>query len=365
MVIDILIIILKIAFLYSAVMALVSILTWMERKQSAVMQDRIGANRANILKYRAFGLFHILADGIKLMTKEDVVPPWANKWIHNLAPLISVFFALAAFACIPFGGSIVIFGKEINLQIANLNVALLYIFALISLGIYGVILGGWSSQNKYSILGSMRAVAQLISFGVAFGAVLIGIVLVYGTLNLQDISKQQGELLFGFIPKWGIFLQPLGFLLFLVIGIAETKRIPFDLPEGESEIIGYFLEYSGMKFGMFLLTDFIETVLISSLITVFYLGSWQVPYLTSEGFIFPGGLMIELPSIIVSLLQIIAFGIKVFICCWFLLLVRWTLPRFRYDQMMKLGWEQIIPLSILNILLTAGIILYFKGAFNL
>jgi NADH-quinone oxidoreductase subunit H len=351
--------------MYSFVMGLAALLTWMERKESAVMQDRIGANRADVLGFRAWGLFHIIADSVKMMLKEDFIPPFSNKLIHNLAPLISVLFALLAFACIPFGGTLKIYGKEITLQIANLNIALLFIFATLSLGIYGVILGGWSSFNKWAIISSQRAVAQLLSFGFALAAIFISIVMVYDTFNLQVISQKQGELLFGFIPKWGIFLQPLGFILFLIVGIAETKRIPFDLPEGESEVIGYFVEYSGLKFGMFFLTDFVETILISALTVVFYLGSYQIPYLGATGFVFPGGFQIALPHIVVVLLQVIAFGIKVFIGCWFLLLVRWTLPRFRYDQMMKLGWEQVVPLSIINIFITAIIILYAKGALNL
>ncbi|OGF63429.1 MAG: hypothetical protein A2Y62_07255, partial [Candidatus Fischerbacteria bacterium RBG_13_37_8] len=286
MLLDIIIKLILAVIVYSFVMGLASILTWMERKESAVMQDRIGANRANIFKFRAWGLFHIIADAVKMMTKEDTTPPFGNKFIHNLAPLISVFFALVAFACIPFGGILKIGGREISLQVANLNVGVLFIFAAVSIGVYGIILGGWSSFNKYAIIASQRGVAQLISFGFALGAILIAVVMVYGSFNLQVISEKQGELLFGFLPKWGIFLQPLGFILFLVVGIAETKRIPFDLPEGESEIIGYFVEYSGLKFGMFMFTDFIETILISSLTVVFFLGSYQVPYLGAEGFLF-------------------------------------------------------------------------------
>ena len=362
--IDLLIILIKAIIVYGFVMGLASVLTWMERKESAVMQDRIGANRADILGFKAWGLFHIIADALKMMTKEDINPPFANRFIFNLAPFLTIFFALLAFATVPFGGELVLGGRHINLQIANMNIGILFIFAAISLGIYGIILAGWSSNNKWGLLGSQRAVAQLISFGIAFGAVLVSIVMVYGTLNLQTISQEQGKLLWGFLPKWGIFLQPLGFLLFLIVGVAETKRIPFDVAEGESEIIGYFVEYSGLKFGMFLFTDFIETILISSLATVFYLGSWQVPFLAASGFILPGGFALPLPHLVVVLMQVFGFGIKVFVGCWFLLLVRWTLPRFRYDQMMKLGWEQVIPLAIVNIFATAIVILYINGLFK-
>jgi NADH-quinone oxidoreductase subunit H len=320
------------------------------------MQDRIGANRAAIFGVRAFGLFHPIADALKMITKEDFVPEHAHRLLFNLAPFISLFFALVAFAALPFGNVLTVAGREIRLQIVDLNVGFLYVFAMMSLEVYGVILAGWSSNNNYSFLGGMRALSQMLSYEITIGAAVVGIAILYQSLNLNAIVQAQGEYLWG-VPKWGVILQPLGFLLFLTAGVAETKRIPFDLPEGESEIIGYFLEYSGMKFGMFMMTDFVETVLLSGMVTTLFFGGWQVPYLFKDGFHLPGGLLVALSSAVVSVLQILSFCMKVFFFCWFLLLIRWTLPRFRYDQVMRLGWKVMLPLSLINILVTGFVVL--------
>lgn len=340
----------------SGVLMLTSFLTWMERKQSAVMQDRLGANRAPILGIRAFGLFHIFADALKMFFKEDYVPPGADKVLHTAAPFAALFFALMSFAAIPFGDQVSIAGRKIVLQVLPLNVGLLFVLAMMSMGIYGVFLAGFSSNNKYAFLGGLRASSQMLSYEITMGATLVGLLMIFGTLDLGEINRAQGELLWGWLPKWGIFLQPLGFLLFLVAGMAETKRIPFDLPEGESEIIGYFVEYSSMKFGAFFMTDFIETILLAALLTTLFFGGWQVPYLQPDGFHLPGGTSIELSQAMVALLQVGSFCLKVFCFCWFLLLIRWTLPRFRYDQLMHLGWKIMLPLSVLNIFVT-GLIL--------
>ena len=230
----------------------------------------------------------------------------------------------------------------------DLNVGLLFVFATMSMGIYGFVLAGWSSNNNYSLLGSVRASSQMISYEITMGATIIGVLMIYETLNLQEMVVAQGGTLWGWIPKWGIFLQPLGFVLFATAAMAETKRVPFDIPEGESEIIGYFVEYSGMKFGMFLATDFIETVLAAALITTMFLGGWQVPFLGSDA----------LSSVTVMFLQVGAFLLKVSVLCFFMMLVRWTLPRFRWDHLMRLGWTIMLPLSILNILITALILLW-------
>jgi NADH-quinone oxidoreductase subunit H len=347
----------KVLLVLVGVLNLAAILTWMERKQSAVMQDRIGANRASILGIRAFGLFQVLADSIKMFVKEDFVPPMGNQFLHTLAPFISAFFALVGFAAIPFGDVIHLFGRDIDLQVIDLNVGVLYIFAAMSLGIYGVVLAGWSSNNNYAFLGGMRGSSQMFSYEITIGATVLGILMIFESMSLQTIVREQGQMLWGIIPKWGVIVQPLGCLLFLVAGVAETKRIPFDLPEGESEIIGYFVEYSSMKFGLFMLTDFVETILIAALLTTLFFGGWQVPYLMSDGFHFPGGVEFSLPVMMVSILQVLSYCIKVFFFCWFLLLVRWTLPRFRYDQLMRLGWKMVFPLSILNLLVTSLVIL--------
>ena len=342
----------KAFFIFNVVMGFMYILTWLERKQSALMQDRIGANRADILGFRLLGLFHPLADAIKLLTKEDFIPPGGNRLLHTLAPFVAMFFALISFAVIPFGGIYNLGGYEVSLQVLDLNVGLLFVFATMSMGIYGFVLAGWSSNNNYALLGSVRAASQMISYEITMGATIIGVLMIYQTLNLQEMVVAQGEYFWGWIPKWGIFLQPLGFVLFATAAMAETKRVPFDIPEGESEIIGYFVEYSGMKFGMFLATDFIETVLAAALITTLFLGGWQVPFLGAEGFLFSGELWVSLSPVTVMFLQVSAFLLKVSVLCFFMMLVRWTLPRFRWDHLMRLGWTIMLPLSILNILIT-------------
>jgi len=358
--IDVLIALIKAVFFLACVLTLTALLTWQERKQSAVMQDRLGANRAPILGIRAFGLFHILSDALKMFFKEDYVPPGGDKLLHTAAPFAALFFALMSFAAIPFGDTIQIAGRRIDLQVLPLNVGILFVFAMMSLGIYGTFLAGFSSNNKYAFLGGLRASSQMISYEITMGATLVGLLMIFGTLDLGELNRAQGGLLWGWLPKWGIFLQPLGFLLFVTAGMAETKRIPFDLPEGESEIIGYFIEYSSMKFGAFFMTDFVETVLIAALIATLFFGGWQVPYLQPDGFHLPGGASLALPHLVVTLLQMAAFAIKVFFFCWFLLLIRWTLPRFRYDQLMRLGWKFLLPISVLNIFATALILLIVR-----
>jgi len=350
----------KAFFIFNVVMGFMYILTWLERKQSALMQDRIGANRAEIFGFRLLGLFHPLADAIKLLTKEDFIPPGGNRLLHTLAPFVAMFFALISFAVIPFGGIYSLGGYSVSLQVLDLNVGLLYVFATMSMGIYGFVLAGWSSNNNYALLGSVRASSQMISYEITMGATIIGVLMIYETLSLQEMVLAQGEYLWGWIPKWGIFLQPLGFILFATAAMAETKRVPFDIPEGESEIIGYFVEYSGMKFGMFLATDFIETVLAAALITTLFLGGWQVPFLGSDGFFFSGELWVSLSSVTVMFLQVGAFLLKVSFLCFFMMLIRWTLPRFRWDHLMRLGWTIMLPLSILNILITALVLLWIR-----
>ncbi len=351
----------RVAFVMLFVLNVAAILGWVERKQSAIMQDRIGANRASIFGLRAMGLFHPLADTLKMLTKEDFRPARADRLLFTLAPVVSVFFALTAFASIPFGDTLRIGDRVIPLQAVTLNVGLLYVFAMLSLGVYGVLMAGWSSANNYALLGGQRAAALMISAEVAIGASIMGVIMVYGSLNLMDIVRGQGELLGGVVPKWGILTQPLAFILFLTAGIAATKRIPFDTPEGESEIIGYFVEYSGMKFGMFLMTDMVETTVIAGLCTSLFLGGWQVPYLYAEGFHFPWGTMIALSPLAVTVFQVTSFVTKVAVMIFFLMLIRWTLPRFRYDQAMRLGWLGLFPLSILNILLTGLVLLATRG----
>jgi NADH-quinone oxidoreductase subunit H len=352
----------RVAFVMLFVLNTAAILGWVERKQSAIMQDRIGANRASIFGLRILGLFHPLADTLKMLTKEDFRPAGADRVLFGLAPFVSVFFALVAFASIPFGDTLRIGDRVIPLQAITLNVGILYVFAMLSLGVYGVMMAGWASGNNYALLGGQRAAALMISAEIAIGASIIGVVMVYGSLNLMEIVRAQGQLLWGVLPKWGILTQPLAFVLFVTAGIAATKRIPFDTPEGESEIIGYFVEYSGMKFGMFLMTDMVETTVLAGLCTSLFLGGWQVPYLGPEGFAFPWGAALALPALAVTVLQVAAFVTKVAMMIFVLMLIRWTLPRFRYDQAMRLGWLGLFPLSILNVVLTGLVMLIVRPA---
>jgi len=357
---DVFITFIKIVFFISCVLTLTSLLTWQERKQSAVMQDRLGANRASILGIRAFGLPHILCDALKMFFKEDYVPPGGDKFLHTIAPFISLFCALMAFAAIPFGNTIEVFGYNIELQILPINVSLLFVFAMMSLAVFGTFFAGFASNNKYAFLGGLRASSQMISYEIAMGATLVGILMIFGTLDLAEVVHGQGTLLWGWLPMWGILLQPVAFLLFVTAGMAETKRVPFDLPEGESEIIGYFTEYSSMKFGAFFMADFVETILIATLIVTLFFGGWQVPYLQSDGFHFPWGSSIPLSTILVTLIQFAALAMKVIFFCWFLLVIRWTLPRFRYDQLMRLGWKFMLPIAVLNIFVTAVILVMIE-----
>src|SRR2546422_4051643 len=301
----------RVAFMMFFVLNVAALLGWVERKQSAIMQDRIGANRAAIFGVRALGLFHPLADAIKMLTKEDFRPARADRLLFELAPFVSVFFALVAFASIPFGDTLQVAGRSVPLQAGTLNVGILYVFAMLSLGVYGVMMAGWSSANNFALLGGQRAAALMISAEIAIGASIMGVIMIHGSLNLMEIVRGQGQLLWGWLPAWGILTQPLAFVLFVTAGIAATKRIPFDMPEGESEIIGYFVEYSGMKFGMFLMTDMVETIVLAGLSTSLFLGGWQIPYLFAEGFHFPWGAGIALAPLVVTVLQVGAFMAKV------------------------------------------------------
>jgi NADH-quinone oxidoreductase subunit H len=353
----VLLMVLNISALFSA---------WVDRKASALMQDRIGANRASIFGVLPFNLGLVnsmVCDPIKLFTKEDFIPPSADKLLHTLAPIIAFVPALVTFIAIPFGDVLIIGDREINLQAANLNVGILYILAMVSLGVYGVVLAGWASNNRWALLGGIRASAQMISYEIAMGLSLIGVVLTFGSLDLQEIARAQGHLIAGWIPAWGILYQPVAFFIFMAAGIAESKRIPFDLPEAESELIqGYFTEYSGSKQATFMVVDLVESVIVSGLVTTLFFGGWQIPFLMRDGFHFPWGGVVSLPSLVVALLQIGSFTIKVLFFTFLQLTIRWTLPRFRYDQLMNLGWKGLLPLSLLNVMVTALVIVLVQRA---
>jgi NADH-quinone oxidoreductase subunit H len=352
---DLLILVLKVVLALAWLLTLSLYLTWVERKESAVVQDRIGANRASIFGLRVFGLFQPFADAIKMIFKEDFVPPFSRKFLHTLAPFLSFFFVAVTIAAIPFGDDIRLGGRTIPLQIFDGDIGLLYILAMLALAIYGVLLGGWASNNRFALLGGMRGAAQLISYEVALGLSLVGLVMVYPSLRLSQIVQAQGRLLFGFLPAWGAVLQPLGLAVFFFAALAETKRIPFDLPEGESEIIGFFAEYGGLKWGLFMMTDFMDVLVVAALLTTLFFGGWQVPWLEARGFVFPWGGTWLLPSWLVTVLRVLAFNVKIGFFCWLQILVRWTYPRMRYDQLMDLGWKVLVPLGFLNVLGTAAV----------
>jgi len=358
MIVDLVIIAAKALLVLLMVLNLAGLLGWIERKGSALIQDRIGANRASIFGFAGLGLVNtLIADPIKFLTKEDFIPSRGDRLLHTLAPCLALFPPLVTFAVIPFGDVLILGERVIPLQVANLNVGILYIFALASLSVYGIAIGAWASNNKFSLLGGVRGSAQMISYEIALGLSVMGILMIYGTLDLQEIARAQGELIWGWLPAWGIFFQPIAFLLFFTAAMAETKRIPFDLPEGESELVaGYHVEYSGGKFLMFFAGEFAEIVIVAALTATLFFGGWQVPFLMRDGFHLPWGGTLPLPHLGVVLLQVGAFLFKVVFFSWLQILLRWTLPRFRYDQVMRLGWKMLLPVALANVVVTAIII---------
>jgi NADH-quinone oxidoreductase subunit H len=360
------------------------VVTWVERKQSAVMQDRIGANRADLFGIRILGLLHPAADVIKLIFKEDVVPEGANRVMHLVAPLIAAVGAIISFAVIPYGGRYTFGDTTISLVAADIDWGLLYIFAVGSIATYGTVIAGWASNNNWSLLGSLRASAQMISYEVTMGLSVVGIFMVFGTLKMSEMAFAQDATfrvlgfleVFGLLeslpiwldwirlPLWGVFLQPLGFIMFLTAVMAENKRAPFDMPEGESEIVaGYHTEYSGMRFGLFFMAEFIEVIVIAALMTAIFLGGWSIPWLTTATLV--GGLEPFLGSDFANLVAMVAhvltFILKVVVMIGLQMSLRWSLPRFRYDQTMDLCWKILLPLSIANVFVTGTILLLVKG----
>jgi NADH-quinone oxidoreductase subunit H len=348
-----------------------AILTWVERKQAAIMSDRIGANRAYLripftnVKLIWLGLFHGMADGLKLLLKEDFKPRAYDQLAYALGPWLAIVPVLLVFAVVPFGGTLDpgrLFpgladwfgGRTYSMQIAPIDAGLLVVFAFSGISIIGAMLAGWSSANKFSLLGALRAGSQLISYELVMGLTVLGIVLVAGTVNLDTIVRQQSGTVLGVLPAWGIVYQPFAAILFLIAGIAENKRIPFDLPEAESELIsGYFTEYSAMKQGVFMLSEFIEIAIIGALFVTLFFGGYNLPYMNDAGFTFPGGHQVALGHGTVVVLQLLTFLGKVFLLCSFQILVRWTLPRFRWDQLLRFAWRFLLPLAVANLVVTA------------
>jgi len=420
---DILLIVSRVCFGAFVPLCFIAVCVWMERRGAAFFQDRSGPNRANICGFRAGGLVQNLADAVKLITKEDIIPGHLkHKFYFVLAPCIVFCIAIASFAAIPFADVMIIGGKEYIMQTIPTDLGILWFLALAGFGVYGIILAGWSSHNKYGVLGGLRAAAQVISYEIPMGLAIVSALIVYGTVNLTGIAQFQGQLLFGFIPMWGVVLQPLGAIIFIVAAFAEANRTPFDLAEGESELVaGFHVEYSSMKFGMFFMGEYVAMFTNAAIIVTLYFGGFQIPWLATEtlvayarpltvlmmlavpacGWIFclwmsknnrshyahesdyrdrevavytkivwgivaaidimlfvyliaaSGG---DADRVLVMFLQVFTFLIKTTMMCFVYVWVRWTLPRFRYDQLQRLGWQTLLPLSLLNIFITSAVV---------
>ncbi len=312
--------------------------TYAERKVAAFMQDRRGPNRAG-----PFGILQPLADGVKMFMKEEIIPTVSNKFLFILGPSLAMFTSCITGAVIPWGTSLHFGSYTFDLQVSDINIGLLYILAVTSIGVYGIMIGGWSSNNKYSLMGALRASSQMISYEIAMGLALIALLMSTGTLSLREMAQQQAGW------HWNVFYQPLGFLIFLICAFAETNRTPFDLPESDSELIGgYHTEYSSMKLGFYLFAEYINMFISSAVISTLYFGGYNMPFVHRLG----------LPPNIEALLGVAFMFAKTFFFIFFFMWVRWTVPRFRYDQLMNLGWKILIPLSIFNVGLT-GVVMYF------
>ena len=339
--VDWIILILRVALPALILPAVVIPLVWYERRMAAFIQDRPGPNRVG-----PFGLLQSPADVLKLFMKEDVIPASSDKLLFQLAPALAIFSALMAFAVIPYGGTLVIGGRHVPLIGADISIGVLYIFAITSLSVYAIVLAGWASNNKFSLMGGIRSSAQLISYELAMTTAAAGVILAASSFKLSSIVAMQQGTWLGFLPRWNVFPQFLGFLVFFIATFAETNRLPFDLPEAEAELVaGYHTEYSAMHFGSFFLAEYLNVMVVCALTTTLYLGGWSLP-----GFA-PSGPLGALVSVAVFAAKT-AFLVSVFI--W----VRWTLPRFRYDQLMRLGWKVFLPAALLNLLWAAGLELW-------
>ncbi len=416
-----LLLLLKIVVPFFVILNIIPLLIWLERKGSAYIQDRRGPNRAGILGIRLGGMIHSLTDVVKLLFKEDIIPARVNRFFYILAPFISMSVACVTFAVLPFGDVVHWNGEAITLQAADLNAGILYIFAIASLGVYGVMLAGWSSDNKYSLLGGLRSSAQMISYEIVLSLAVISVLMMAGSLELSAVVTDQSEKVWG----WNFLRQPIACVLFMIAMFAETNRLPFDLPEGESELVaGYHLEYSSMKFALFFMAEYANMIIASAVLTSLFFGGWQVPFLSTETLrgnadlilkiLLGGGILVHLlgggalfkhglnnvrvkkwgdirdyepvilgvgigglgiiligalayfwttslgengASVVTGVLQAVTYILKILFFCWVFIWVRWTLPRFRYDQLMKLGWKYMLPLALINILVTGWVML--------
>jgi NADH-quinone oxidoreductase subunit H len=417
----------RVLFLWLVPLLLLPLMIWLERKASAFMQDRTGPNRAAIAGVRLGGIIHTLADVAKLLGKEDIVPVQVNRRYHALAPLIAIFVSQLLFIVMPFADDLVVEGQSIAMQGLRLDIGILYPLAVGSVFVYSIVIAGWASNNKYGVLGGLRAAAQVVSYEVALGLSIVGALMIYGTTDLNTMVQEQGRLLWGFLPRWGVFLQPIGALLFLAAAFAETNRTPFDLPERDAEIVaGYHTEYSGVRFAFFFMAEYIHIVVASGLVVTLFFGGWQIPWVSTTALcehapavlavllgglavtglgaaalalrwsrgleqryrdarrhegkvlavVFGGAgltglvLLLLLPGValpgwappaIAAVAQFGAFMTKVLLFAFGFIWVRWTLPSFRYDQLMRLGWKNMMPLALVNIAVT-GIVLLLVDA---
>jgi NADH-quinone oxidoreductase subunit H len=411
-------------------LSFVPLLVWLERKVSALIQDRPGPNRAAIGFIRLGGLVHLFADTFKMLSKEQLIPRNVRMFHYLAAPVIIAAVSLVVLPVVPFADVIQLPGMTISMQALNLDAGLLWYFAMTSLMVYGVVLAGWASNSKYALLGGVRSSAQLISYELPLGLSVVGLIMAFGTVQLNEIVQQQGELIFGFLPRWGIFIQPLAAIVFIVCAFAETNRAPFDLAEGESELVaGFHTEYSGMLFGTFFMAEYVAMVVASAMIITLFFGGWQIPFLDTATLVNHAAVLSKVvlggTSVVLALLALWAFRLfkrnnghygdmrdkeslvyagvlsagalgallllaiaffvpfpqawggplfaasmqvgsfvtKTMIMCLVFIWVRWTLPRFRYDQLMFLGWKSLLPVALANIFIT-GIMIYLTGGFN-
>ena len=318
--------------------------TYMERKVAAFLQDRVGPDRAG-----PFGILQPLADGVKMFMKEEIIPNVSNKFLFIAGPSIAMVTALMAGVVIPWGNTLVINGESYILQIADINIGILYVFGVVSIGVYGIMIGGWASNNKFSLLGAIRASAQMISYELAMGLSIIALIMMAGTLSLREIALMQGGGVGSDWNMWNIVYQPIGFMIFIICAFAECNRMPFDLPETETELVGgYHTEYSSMKLGFYLFAEYINMLTSSAVMSTLYFGGFNFPFQNDLG----------LDPNLVTILGTVFFFAKIGFFIFFFMWIRWTLPRFRYDQLMNLGWKILIPLAIINLVITGGVLMF-------
>lgn len=323
--------------------------TFAERKVAAVLQDRPGPNRAG-----PFGLLQPFADGLKLIMKEEIIPNTANKFLFILGPGLAMTAALMTCAVIPWSGQVRIFDRVIDLQVADINIGILYVFGVVSLGVYGIMIGGWASNNKFSLMAALRVASQAISYELAMGLALIAVLMLSGSLSLKTIVDQQMEA----GRLWNVAYQPLGFLIFFICAMAECNRTPFDLPEAENELnFGYHQEYSSMKLGFYLFSEYINMIMSSAVMASLYFGGFDIPFLDEQKLVAAGTISQNLMAVLGVVTLLIKIAIFIFVFMW----IRWTIPRFRYDQLMNLGWKKLIPLALVNMLITGAVILWLQG----